>query len=53
LEDTLELHHACVGEQQRGIVARHEGRRFDMAVPPLSEVIDERLANIVCAHPVT
>lgn len=46
-EDVLELHHACVGEHQRGIVARHKRARRHMFVAVLPEKIDESPADIV------
>ena len=46
-EDVLELHHAGVGEHQRGIVARHKRARRHMLVAVLPKKIDEGPADIV------
>ena len=48
-EDVLELHHAAVGEHQRRVVPRHEGRAFHHAMPVAGKVIEEGRANIVAA----
>jgi hypothetical protein len=40
-EQVLELHHARVGEHQRGVVARHERRARDDAVLVLLEIVEE------------
>ena len=46
LEHALVLHHPRVGEQQRGIVGGHEGRRRIVPVAAIGEVVDEGLANL-------
>ena len=48
-EDVLELHHARVGEHQRRVVARHQGRAVDDGVAVLLEVIEEGGADLVQA----
>ncbi len=49
-EHALELHHARVREQKRGIVGRHErGARQD-GVPLRTEVVQELAANLVGRH---
>ncbi len=48
-EDVLELDHAGVGEQQRRVVARHEGRGCDDLVPRLPEIIQKFRADLVDA----
>ena len=48
-EDVLELHHAGIGEHQRGVVARHQrGRRLDRVVVA-GEEIQEAFADVVDA----
>ncbi len=48
-EDVLELHHAGIGEHQRGVVARHQRRgRHDLVVVAREE-IQEVFADIVDA----
>src|SRR4029450_6897592 len=49
-EDVLELHHARVGEEERGIVARDERARGDGLVALRREVVDELLANLFGIH---
>ncbi len=44
-EDVLELVHARVGEQQRGIVLRDERRRMHLAVSLLDEKVQKFSAN--------
>ena len=48
-EHVLELHHAGIGEHQRGVVARHQRRgRHDLVVVA-GEVVQEAFADIVDA----
>ena len=50
-EDVLELVHARVGEQQRGIVLRDERRGMHLAVPLLDKVVQKPAANFrACQH---
>src|SRR5205085_2443765 len=50
-EVRLELVHPRVGEQQRRIVQRHDGRRWHERVPvPLHEEIDVGLSNLLRSH---
>ena len=44
-ENVLELVHARVGEQQRGIVLRDEGRRVHLAVSLLNEKVQKFAAD--------
>ena len=46
-EDVLELHHAGVGEQQGGVVARHQRARLHDPVSVAGEEFEKRLANVV------
>ena len=46
-KDVLELDHAGVGEQQRGIVPRHERARGHGAVAMAGKEVEERLADVV------
>ena len=48
-EHVLELHHAGVGEHQRGVVARHQRRAFDHLVPVAGKVVEEGGADVVAA----
>ena len=48
-EDVLELHHAGIGEEQGGIVARHKRRRRDDGVVARVKEIEEGRADIVQA----
>ena len=48
-EDVLELHHAGVGEQQRGVVARHQRRARHDLVAVAGEVVEEGGADVVAA----
>jgi len=41
----LELHHARIGEEQRGIPARHKRRRWHSRVSMLDEEVNEGLAD--------
>ena len=45
----LELVHARVGEQQRGIFVGHERRARDDRVPVTSEVLEKRTTDVVRA----
>ena len=50
-EDVLELHHASIGEHERGIVAWYKRARRHMFMAVLAEEIDECSADIVeAAH---
>jgi hypothetical protein len=49
-ENVLELHHACVREQQGRVVARHKRRTRHDFVPSLVEKIQERPAQFVARH---
>jgi hypothetical protein len=49
-EHVLELHHAGVGEQQRGIVARHQRAGGDDGVALGGEKIEEFLAGFSGVH---
>ena len=48
-EDVLELDHARVGEEQRGIGGRHKRCRMDDGVLALREKVQERLADVLAA----
>ena len=48
-EDVLELHHAAVGEHQRGIVSRHKGRAFHHGMAVTREIVEEGGADVVAA----
>ncbi len=45
-EDVLELDHAGIGEQQGGIVARHQGRGGHHGVAVAGEIIQETRADV-------
>jgi hypothetical protein len=49
-EHVLELNHARVGEQQRRIVRRHEGRARHERVPLRDEVVEEFPADVGDVH---
>ena len=49
-EDVLELDHARVGEHQRRVVARHQGRAGDDAVVVSAEIVEKGRANVVQAR---
>src|SRR5262249_2604333 len=49
-EDALELHHAGVGEEQRGIIARHERRRAHTPVAVALEVAKKLFTQAVAGH---
>jgi len=44
-EDVLELIHARVGEEERRIASRNEGRRMNLFVSTLDEIVQEFTAN--------
>src|SRR5579862_2823444 len=44
-KDVLELVHAGIGEQQGGVVLRHERRGMHLAVPLLNEKVQKLTAN--------
>ena len=46
-EDVLELHHAGIGEQQGGIIARHQRAGGNDLVPVARKILQEGLADIV------
>ena len=48
-ENVLELHHAGIGEHERGIVARHERTRRDDLVPVPGEELQEVRSDLVDA----
>ncbi len=48
-EHRLERHHPGIGEHQRRIVARNEGRRRHQCVAVLGEVVEEGRPDIVDA----
>ena len=49
-ENVLELVHAGVGEQQRGVVGRHQRRAANDAVASRREVVEKLLADLVPCH---
>ena len=49
-EDVLELVHAGVGKQQRGIVHRDERRATHDAVAAVAEIFQKSAANFVAAQ---
>ena len=49
-EGALELHHASIGEQERGIVGRNQGRRRYFGVPLGREIIEELASNLGGIH---
>ena len=49
-EDVLELVHAGVGEQQRGVVGGHQRRAADDAVAVRREEVEKLLADLVACH---
>ena len=44
-EHFFKLHHARIGEEQRGVIARYQRHRRDDGVALLFKIIQERLAN--------
>ena len=48
-EDVLELDHAAVGEQQRGVVTGNERGAFDDLVVRVGEVVEEGGSDVVAA----
>ena len=50
-EGVLELVHACVGKEQRGVVGRNQRRRMDYLMILRFEVGEELVANLrSCEH---
>ncbi len=49
-EHILELHHARVGEEQRGIPARDKRHGRHSRVPMLDEEVDEGLADLIAGQ---
>ena len=49
-EDVLELVHARVGEQQRGVVGGHERRAADDAVASFGKKVEKALSDFVTCH---
>ena len=49
-EDALELHHAGVGEEQRGIIVRHERRRAHTPVAVALEVAEKLFTQAIAGH---
>src|SRR5579863_1543075 len=49
-EHVLELIHARVGEQQRGVIGRNQRRAADNAMTALGEIIQKLLADLVSRH---
>ena len=49
-KDILELVHAGVGEEQRRIVGRQQGRRAHARMPVPLEVLQKSFANFVSSH---
>ncbi len=49
-EHALELVHARVGEEKGRVVARHERGGAHDRVPPLAEIVEEALAQLVAGH---
>ena len=49
-EDVLELVHARVGEEQRGVVGRHQRRAANDAMAVGREEVEERLADLIPCH---
>src|SRR4029077_1028250 len=46
----LELVHACVGEQQGGVVGRHQRGTADHGVAPFGEKVEKALSDFVTCH---
>jgi len=49
-KDAFKLHHPGVGEQQRGILLRHQRRTGQHLVPVFRKVIEKRLADFIAGH---
>ena len=49
-ENVLELDHACVGEQQGGVIGRHQRRAADYGMPPLGKEVEKTLSDFVTCH---
>jgi hypothetical protein len=49
-EDGLELHHARVREQERGVLDRHEGGRAHHGVAAAAEIVEESRADLAPGH---
>ena len=49
-EDVFELHHPRVGEQQRGVLLRHERTTRHVQVVPPFEELDEPRSNLAGFH---
>ena len=49
-EDALELHHPRVGEEEGGVLGRHEGRRAHHGMPVAREVVEKLLAKLGSGH---
>ena len=49
-EDVLELVHARVGKEQRGIVGRHQRRAANDAMIVGRKEVEERLADLIPCH---
>ena len=49
-EDVLELVHARVGEQQRGVVGGHQRRAADHAVAAFGKEVEKALSDFVTCH---
>ncbi len=49
-EDILELHHAGIGKEQRGVIARDEVAGGDYAMPIFGKVIEKGLTNQFRLH---
>ena len=52
-EDVLELVHACVGEEQGGVVGGHQRRTANDAVAAFGEEIEKALSDVVTCHGVS
>jgi hypothetical protein len=49
-ESVLELNHACIGEQQGWIIARHQGRRLNDRMTFTFEVTQKCAAELAAIH---
>jgi hypothetical protein len=45
-ENILELHHACIREQESGVIAGHKRRTRDHLVFPIGKKVQESLAEL-------